>query len=100
MVEAGTERIEAQNIVVAMATLQVPCVPELAAALDKSIRQLHSSKYRNPAELEADPVLVVGAGNSGCEIALEMASAGHQTLLAGDIGEHVPFRIEPSRRAS
>ena len=94
VVEAGGDRIQARNVVVAMATHQVPWIPEFAAALDSSIRQFHSSSYRNPGELRDGPVLVVGAGNSGGEIALEVAAAGHATVLAGDIDEHVPFRIE------
>jgi putative flavoprotein involved in K+ transport len=74
-------------------------VPAFARQLDPGIIQLHSSDYRNPAQLREGGVLVVGAGNSGSEIALELARRGHPTWMSGrDVG-HVPFRIEglPSR---
>ena len=51
--------------------------------LDPGIRQLHSSGYHNPSQLLPGPVLVVGAGQSGADIALEIARAGHETWLSG-----------------
>jgi len=54
--------------------------------------QLHSGAYRNPAQLREGGVLLVGAGNSGAEIAIEVART-HRTWMSGrDVGE-VPFRI-------
>jgi putative flavoprotein involved in K+ transport len=79
--------------VVAMATYQRRRIPDFAHELDPRITQLHSSEYRNVSQLQDGPVLIVGAGNSGAEIALEVARAGHRTLLSGrDVG-YVPFRI-------
>jgi putative flavoprotein involved in K+ transport len=52
---------------------------------------MHSSEYRNPSQLQEGGVLVVGAGNSGAEIALE-ASRGHQTWLSGRDTGHEPVR--------
>lgn len=93
LIEAGGERIEAENLVVAMATYQRRRVPAFAKDLDGDIVQMHSSEYRNLAQLREGGVLVVGAGNSGAEIALEVARAGHPTWLAGrDVGQ-IPFRI-------
>jgi putative flavoprotein involved in K+ transport len=93
-ISAGDRLFEAEHVVVAMATFQHPRVPEFAAELDPGIVQLHSSEYRNLAQLAPGSVLVVGAGNSGSEIAMETARAGRETWLAGrDVG-HVPFRIE------
>lgn len=90
----GGGAFEADHVVVAMASYQRPRVPAFAGALDPAVVQLHSSAYRSPAQLRAGAVLVVGAGNSGAEIALELARAGHRTSLAGrDVG-HVPFRID------
>jgi putative flavoprotein involved in K+ transport len=89
--DAGT--FEADQVVVAMSNLQNPVVPDFARGLDPNVSQLHASSYRNPAQLRDGPVLVVGAGNSGAEIALELAKAGRGVWLAGrDVGE-VPFRI-------
>jgi putative flavoprotein involved in K+ transport len=92
-VTAGERRLEADNVVVAMAPYQLPKVPSFAQALDPDIVQLHSKHYRNPSQLVDGGVLVVGAGNSGAEIALEVAS-GHPTWLSGRHAGHVPFRIE------
>jgi putative flavoprotein involved in K+ transport len=93
-ISAGDQLFEAEHVVVAMATFQRPKVPAFAADLDPGIVQLHSSDYRNLAQLAPGSVLVVGAGNSGSEIAMEAARAGRETWLAGrDVG-HVPFRIE------
>jgi len=76
---AGT--IEAGHVVVATG-YQGPKVPALAADIKPEIRQLHTSKYKNASQLTGD-VLVVGAGTSGVEIAIEAARAGHKTVLAG-----------------
>lgn len=94
VVTAGDRELEADHVVVAMATYQRGRVPDCAKELDPSIVQLHSVDYRNPAQLRPGGVLVVGAGNSGAEIALELARAGHPTWLSGRHVGHVPFRIE------
>ena len=84
--------IEASNVVVAMATYQKPRVPAFAAELDPDIVQMHSSEYQDPSSLRPGSVLLVGAGNSGAEIAMEVART-HRTWMAGrDVG-HVPFDI-------
>jgi putative flavoprotein involved in K+ transport len=93
VVAVGDRSWEADNVVVAMSTFQVPRVPPFATELRPDIVQLHSAGYRNPSQLQEGGVLVVGAGNSGAEIALEVASR-HPTWLAGKESGHVPFRIE------
>ncbi len=93
MVAAEDRRFEADHVVVAMATFQVPQVPPFAPELDPDVLQLDAGQYRNPSQLQDGGVLVVGAGNSGAEIALEVASR-HPTWLAGKESGHVPFRIE------
>ena len=92
VVVAGDVRLEADNVVIAMANYQRPRVPEVAAQLDPSIVQMHSSDYRNLSQLRAGGVLVVGAGNSGAEIALEAVRGGHETWISGaDVGS-LPYR--------
>jgi putative flavoprotein involved in K+ transport len=83
---------EAQHVVVASGAFQTPRVPAFAADLDPRIVQLHAAHYRNPAQMRPGPTLVVGAGNSGAEIAIESAQAGHQTWLAGRETGHIPAR--------
>ena len=94
IVQAGARRFEAEHVVVAMATFQRPRVPAFAPELDPAIAQLHSSEYRNLSQLREGPVLVVGAGNSGSEIALESARGGRPTWLVGRDTGHIPFSIE------
>ncbi len=80
-----------------MGSFQRPRRPAFAADLHLDIVQLHSDEYRNPTQLRDGGVLVVGAGNSGADIALDVAD-GHRTWLAGrDVG-HVPCRgVVPSQ---
>jgi putative flavoprotein involved in K+ transport len=79
---AADERFEADNVVVATGAYGCPNVPAFAAELDPTMLQLNSTQYRNPAQLQAGAALVVGAGNSGAEIAVEV-SPGRQTWLSG-----------------
>lgn len=83
-------RIEADNVVVATGYYQRPQIPSFAGELDPQIRQLHSSEYRHTAQLQDGGVLVVGAGNSGFEIALEVATS-HPTWLSGREVGRIPF---------
>jgi putative flavoprotein involved in K+ transport len=93
IITAGDRRYEANNVVVAMANWQKPRVPPFAQKLDPTIVQMHSSEYINPSQLREGDVLIVGAGNSGAEIAHEIVRS-HPTWLSGkDIGR-VPFRLE------
>jgi putative flavoprotein involved in K+ transport len=93
-ISAGDLQIEAEHVVVAMSDFQRRRVPSFAGELDPAIVQLHSADYRNLSQLKPGGVLVVGAGNSGADIALEAARGGHQTWMSGrDVG-HVPFQID------
>jgi putative flavoprotein involved in K+ transport len=90
---AEDRRFEADNVVVAMSSWQKPRMPEFAGDLDPSIIQLHVADYRNPGQLQEGPVLVVGAGNSGAEIAKELART-HDVWLSGPSTGKLPFRPE------
>ena len=91
--ETSTGALQAERVVIATGGYDVPTSPDFAAALAPETIQLHSAAYRNPDQLKGN-VLVVGAGNSGAEIALEAVRSGHQTWLAGRHPGQVPFRIE------
>lgn len=97
VLESESNRLRATNVVVATGPFQHPEVPECARGLDPSITQLHSRDYRNPNQLPAGDVLVVGAGNSGAEIAVELAGAGRCTWLSGRDTGHVPSAVFNSR---
>lgn len=81
-VTAGERTFQANQVVVATGGYQVPHIPPFASQLDPLIHQMHSFEYRNPATLPDGNVLVVGVGNSGTEIALELASS-RKVLLSG-----------------
>ena len=94
LVEADGLRIEADHVIVAMGSYQKPRVPECAGELDPCIVPMHSSDYRNLDQLRPGGVLIVGAGNSGAEIAIETVRGGHPTWVAGrDVGA-VPFQLD------
>jgi putative flavoprotein involved in K+ transport len=93
-VVCGDGSLLAENVVVATGPYHHPRIPPFAPELDERIVQLHSSDYRNPSQLRDGGVLVVGAANSGAEIALEVARH-HPTWLSGrDPGQ------EPTRAGS
>ena len=81
-VTAAGEVFDAANVILATGVHRVPKVPSFAANLDDGIVQLHSVDYRNVGQLTAGTVLIVGAGNSGAEIGVEVAKT-HPVLLAG-----------------
>jgi putative flavoprotein involved in K+ transport len=72
----------ADQVVVATGPYHVPAVPRIAERLPASLVQLHSAQYRNPAQLPDGAVLVVGTGQSGCQIAEDLHLAGRDVHLA------------------
>jgi putative flavoprotein involved in K+ transport len=96
LLAAGDRRLEADHVVVATGAYQRPRVPAFAAELDPGVLQLDPNRYRDPSRLPAGGVLVVGAGNSGAEIAFEVART-RPTWLSGPDTGHIPVR--PGGRA-
>jgi putative flavoprotein involved in K+ transport len=90
---AGNQRYEADNVVIAMSSWQKPRIPDFAGELDPEIVQLHVADYHNPGQIQEGPVLVVGAGNSGAEVAKELART-HDVWLSGPDTGSIPFRPE------
>jgi putative flavoprotein involved in K+ transport len=87
-ISAGSSRFHARNVIVATGPYRSPYTPGFASELDPAIFQLHSSAYCNPGQIPGRSILVVGAGNSGAEIALDLSRAGKQVWLAGrDVGQ-------------
>jgi len=93
VVECGERRFEAGHVVVATGFYGTPSVPGFADELDPRIVQMHSSEYRDPSQLRPGGVLLVGAGNSGADIAIEVSKT-HRTWLSGRDKGQVPIRIE------
>jgi putative flavoprotein involved in K+ transport len=80
LVQSGERRFRAERVVVATGHYGKPTIPEFASELDPRIVQMHSSEYRNQSQLRPGGVLLVGAGNSGADIAMGV-SRRHDTCL-------------------
>jgi putative flavoprotein involved in K+ transport len=89
VISAGHRRYEAENVIVATGAHQIAKVPDFASELDPRIVQMHSSEYRDPSQFAEGDVLVVGAGNSGAEIAYELVET-RRCLLAGKSSGQIP----------
>src|SRR5947209_11156820 len=92
-IRTGDGVFRAREVVVATGPFQVPFVPPPAQRLDDSVTQLHSAGYRNPQALPPGPVLVVGAGNSGFQIAEELASTRQVDLSIPANAPALPQRL-------
>ena len=77
--------IDAARVVVATGPFQRPVIPAIIPP-EAALAQIHSSGYRNPAQLQEGAVLVIGAGSSGVQIADELARAGRRVYLS--VGPH------------
>ena len=88
--EAGM--VQARNVVIATGSFQKPKIPAFASNLPTDILQLHSGFYRNPAQLPDGAVLVVGAGQSGLQIAEELYQSGRKVYLSVGFAPRAPRR--------
>lgn len=93
--ETNLGEYEAARVVVASGPFQRAYVPVMSEQLDASVYQVHTSEYCNPGQLQEEgAVLVVGAGNSGAQIAVELAEAGRQVYLAaGHPIKYMPLQV-------
>lgn len=91
-VHTSQQTFEADNVVMATGYEQLPKIPSFANALSPAIKQLHSSEYRNPDALPAGAVLVVGSGQSGCQIAEELYQSGRKVFLCTGSAGRAPRR--------
>ncbi|MGS0684281.1 flavin-containing monooxygenase [Nakamurella sp. GG22] len=92
-VHTDSEAFHATQVVVATGPFQIPVIPAVGTAIGPDIMQLHSSAYRNPDQLPDGPVLVVGAANSGVQIAAELHRTRPVTLATGSATRSLPQRI-------
>ena len=92
-VELDDRAYEADQVVVATGPFQVPLVPPIAERLDPEVVQLHSTTYRAPQDIPEGPVLVVGGGNTGFQIAEELAASREVHLSIGSRQTPLPQRI-------
>jgi putative flavoprotein involved in K+ transport len=92
LAKAGGESLEARQVVVATGPFQVPFLPPIAEGLDPGVHQVHSAHYRRPQSVPPGKVLVVGAANSGCQIAQELSATHRVELSAGQRLPAIPQR--------
>ena len=94
LVEVDGRSHRADQVVIATGPFQVPFVPALADDLGQDVFQIHSTRYRAPGDLPDDgPVLVVGGGNTGFQIAEELSAAREVHLSIGSRQTPLPQRI-------
>ena len=82
VLETSAGDLEADNVVVAAGSYQVPAPRALAGGVADDVFQLHTSEYRRPEQLPSGGVLIVGSGQSGCQIADELLAAGRSVYLS------------------
>ncbi len=93
VLETDERTYEAEQVVGATGAFQVPRLPAIADRLDPSVVQLHSGEYRSPSDVPEGPVLVVGGGNSGFQIAEELAVSREVHLAVGSRQTPLPQRL-------
>lgn len=96
LVELGDRTYEAEQVVIATGPFQVPSVPAPAAGLSSDVVQMHSSRYRSPADLPSGTVLVVGGGNTGFQIAAELVRSRDVHLAVGERQTPLGYRLDHS----
>jgi putative flavoprotein involved in K+ transport len=92
-VELDERALAAEQVVVATGPFQVPRVPPIARPLDSGVLQFHSTAYRRPDQVPPGPVLVVGGGNTGFQIAEELSHSHEVHLSIGSRQTPLPQRI-------
>jgi len=92
LVEAEEMTFAAANVVLATGAFPQPKLPAASAALSMDICQMHTSEYRNPQVLPSGAVLVVGTGQSGCQIAEDLYESGRLVYLSTSSCGRVPRR--------
>jgi putative flavoprotein involved in K+ transport len=92
LLRTSAGEVRARSVVVATGDQNVPSVPSMARDVPDRIAQLHTADYRNPGTLPAGGVLVVGSGQSGCQITEDLLSAGRRVVLATSPVGRVPGR--------
>lgn len=92
LVRTNETVMQARNVVIATGLFQRPKMPSFSRDLSTHIAQQHSGQYRNPQSLPAGAVLVVGSGQSGCQIAEELYHSGRKVYLCVGSAGRAPRR--------
>jgi len=92
-VETNQGIIEANQVVIASGAFQKPFVPTVIKDKGEKLFQIHSSAYFSPKQILKGSVLVVGGGNSGAQIAVELAQERNVTLAVSHAFKFLPLRF-------
>lgn len=87
-----SESLTARSVVVASGGQVTPKVPAISRRFPESIVQLHAADYRSPEELSEGAVVVIGSGQSGCQIVEDLVEAGRTVYLCTSRVARVPRR--------
>jgi putative flavoprotein involved in K+ transport len=93
VVQLDERAIEADQVVIATGPFQTPFVPPIAEGLGPAVAQMHSTAYRSPTDIPDGRVLVVGGGNTGYQIAEELAASREVHISIGSPQKPLPQRI-------
>lgn len=86
-------RYQARHVVIATGGYSTPSIPAFAQTLSPAVHQLHSTQYRTPAQIPDGPVLVIGAGNTGVQLAAELSRTHEVTLASSSRIHRLPRRL-------
>jgi putative flavoprotein involved in K+ transport len=93
VLDLGERQIRAKQVVVATGPFQLPRTPAIADTLAAGVFQIHSSAYKRPTEIPGGAVLVIGGGNTGYQIAKELAATHEVHLAVGTRQTPLPQRL-------
>ncbi|RAV23081.1 flavin-containing monooxygenase [Paenibacillus contaminans] len=93
LIQTNWGELSAAAVIVATGPFQKPLIPQMALSLSNDVFQIHTANYRNASQLQEGPVLVVGAGNSGAQIAVELAQQHDVTLSVGHKIKFMPVQL-------
>lgn len=90
--DSDEKEFRSKSIVIASGIMQTPKIPSICKKIPNSILQLHAGNYRNPSEIPKGSVVVVGGGQSGCQIVEDLQKAGKQVYLCTSKVGRIPRR--------
>lgn len=93
LIKSKDDEYQAKNIVIATGPFQTPSIPSFSENISNNIKQLHSSQYKNPKQLADGNVLVVGGGNSGAQIAVELSKERETYLASSRKLKYLPLSV-------
>jgi len=88
-----TEILQSKKLVIATGGFQQPYIPSFSQHLSSHVFQIHSSQYKSPSQIPKGNVLVVGGGNSGMQIAVELAKTHEVTMSISHPLTFLPLRL-------